>query len=239
MKRQQITILGVLGLLATAGLAVASVGQGAAQNPARTSRTFASTNVGCHVGSRAPLVERAIDALGQRVEKPATIVGCGRRAGEELIVAVYVASGSICAVIERPVIGAVQGGGCKLTAERWSKYCPRICFHAEATAPRQRGKPHRTLVSDIAPAPIAALELAEAEASVHKRFYPLVVEVAGELLQRFGQMEPFDVVTTVLAPCIPPRRLRLSITLSQEQRPIVSRGVNFPPHPCDVIVPGS
>lgn len=61
-------------------------------------------------------------------------------------------------------------------------------------------KLRRTLVSEIAPAPIAAIELAEADGSVHKSFCPLVIEVAGALLRRFDQEEPVDVVTTLLAP---------------------------------------
>jgi len=236
MKRpkQWVMLSGILAALAIVIWLAVSVDGRISQSPARTLEALhVSNNSGCKIGSLARRVQSSITRLGLRVEKSATVVGCGRRAGENLIVVAYVASGSMCTVVERRALGSIQGGACKPATAKWIDACPEACFSAEGTDPRQKGKYRRTFASAVAPAPVSSVEMVKVDGSSQSQTHPLVVEVAGKLLQRFNQDEPFDVVTTLLAECISPRRLRVSITLLQDQKVLSARGLKLQRYPCN------
>lgn len=192
----------------------------------------ASVSAECHVGSVARSLNKAIRGFKSlHLEKAPVIAGCGRRAGEELDVIVYVASGSICAVVERPRIGSVQGGECKPRSDRWTDWCQDACLVVEASEPHRHRRFRRTFLSALTAGPVRSLVLTKNVDGSHTRFHPLVIQVDGKLLKKLGEMEEFDVITSLMPPCVPGRAFHLQV-MTEEQPNINARGISFPPHPC-------
>jgi hypothetical protein len=209
-RRQRITLLSVLLVLASIGVAYAVARASQGSEPSTQvagSGMVRSDRGGCGRSEGPPIkVPPRLYPRTYRVIVHSTVIGCGRRLGGWFRLVVQLRADhrfrELCYGLEQPSIGAKSGGAC-VRVSAAAAICPARCrIGPSGLNPGRNGTSNVTVVSGAVEGRVRNLTLSVADRSLVPEPRPIAAVIGGALARKFGLREGVSIFAYLIKPCL-------------------------------------